>query len=393
MITRSWIRQRFARTPSTARTGRPRRFRPALEALEDRATPSTTGTVVAWGENYNGSTTVPAGLSGVTEVAAGYDFSLALKSDGTVVAWGSNGFGQTSVPAGLSGVTEVTGGAYHSLAIAAAADPAHSLVTVSPSSVTYGNKATVTLQVKDSSGANLSSGGLSVAFALGAGTSGGTLGPVTDNGNGTYTATFTATAVGSPRTITATLNGAPVTTTLPTVTVTPAPITVLSVQVNDGSAQRSMVTSLTVTFSQQITTLDPGAFEIDSGTTQLVPTASDLTISDNQVVIRFTGLAGVVAGSLADGRHTLIEHQDKIQGGGGNYALLADHSDRFFRLFGDVNGDGKVDNTDRTAFLAAYRSRKGMANYRLYFDVNNDGVIDSTDYYQFLARYGTTLPS
>ena len=35
MITRSWIRRLFARTPRTARKA-PARFRPRLEALEDR---------------------------------------------------------------------------------------------------------------------------------------------------------------------------------------------------------------------------------------------------------------------------------------------------------------------------------------------------------------------
>jgi hypothetical protein len=106
------------------------------------------------------------------------------------------------------------------------ADPAESVVTVSASLVTYGGTATITLQAKDPRGTNESSGGLTVAFALGAGSSRGSLSAVTDNHNGTYTATFTATAVGTARTITATLNGVPVTTTLPRITVTPAPLTV-----------------------------------------------------------------------------------------------------------------------------------------------------------------------
>jgi hypothetical protein len=175
-----------------------------------------------------------------------------------------------------------------------------------------------------------------------------------------------------------------------TLTVNAGALTVQSLLVNDGSAQRSMVTSFTVTFSQPIASLDPGAFEIDRGATSLFPT--DLTIAGNQVVIRFTGLAGVVGGSLADGRYTLVEHRGMIHGAG-NAQLLADHFDAFFRLFGDVNGDGKVDTTDRTAFLAAYRSRRGMANYRWYFDANNDGLIDSVDYYQFEQRFGTGLLS
>ena len=40
-----------------------------------------------------------------------------------------------------------------------------------------------------------------------------------------------------------------------------APTRVASVVVNDGSAQRSMVNSLTVTFDRAVT-LDPGAFEL-----------------------------------------------------------------------------------------------------------------------------------
>jgi alpha-tubulin suppressor-like RCC1 family protein len=60
------------------------------------------GTVRAWGRSVEGQTTVPAGLSGVTAIAAGGLHSLALKSDGTVVAWGSNSDGQATVPAGLT---------------------------------------------------------------------------------------------------------------------------------------------------------------------------------------------------------------------------------------------------------------------------------------------------
>ncbi|KAF0175433.1 MAG: hypothetical protein FD161_3328 [Limisphaerales bacterium] len=75
------------------------------------------GTVVAWGLNGDGQTTVPASLSGVTAIAAGQQHTVALRSDGTVVAWGYNGFGQTTVPAGLSGVTAIAAGVYHTVAL------------------------------------------------------------------------------------------------------------------------------------------------------------------------------------------------------------------------------------------------------------------------------------
>jgi len=68
------------------------------------------------------------GLSGVTAIAAGSLFSLALMSNGTVVAWGDNREGQlgdgtlrnSTVPVpvtGLSGVTSIAAGALHSLAV------------------------------------------------------------------------------------------------------------------------------------------------------------------------------------------------------------------------------------------------------------------------------------
>src|SRR5713101_6561499 len=52
------------------------------------------GTVVAWGDNFNGQSTVPANLTGVIAIAAGGNHSLAVKSDGTVAAWGANFYGQ-----------------------------------------------------------------------------------------------------------------------------------------------------------------------------------------------------------------------------------------------------------------------------------------------------------
>ena len=88
------------------------------------------GTIWAWGDNSygqlgNGSTSasdtpvqVP-GLDGITQVAAGPYYVLALKSDGTVWAWGRNGDGSLGdgstterlrperVP-GLTGITQVT---------------------------------------------------------------------------------------------------------------------------------------------------------------------------------------------------------------------------------------------------------------------------------------------
>ncbi|MBL9133835.1 MAG: hypothetical protein JNG86_21670, partial [Verrucomicrobiaceae bacterium] len=76
------------------------------------------GTVSAWGNNDNGQTSIPVGLN-ATAIAAGQNHALAVKSDGTVAAWGYNGSGQCNVPAGLTNVVAVGGGSEHSVALKA----------------------------------------------------------------------------------------------------------------------------------------------------------------------------------------------------------------------------------------------------------------------------------
>lgn len=99
------------------------------------------GTVLAWGNNASGQLgdgtltdqIVPgqvSGLgagSGVTAIAAGASFSMALKSNGTVVTWGNNASGQLgdgsfidrTQPVGvfLAGIKGITAGGAFSLAL------------------------------------------------------------------------------------------------------------------------------------------------------------------------------------------------------------------------------------------------------------------------------------
>ncbi len=97
------------------------------------------GTVWAWGSNDQGqggpgggaNANVPrlvTGINGAVAIAAGTQHSLAVRSDGTVWAWGDNQYGQLgdgsttsrATPgqvAGLTSIIAVAGGSYHSLAL------------------------------------------------------------------------------------------------------------------------------------------------------------------------------------------------------------------------------------------------------------------------------------
>jgi alpha-tubulin suppressor-like RCC1 family protein len=79
----------------------------------------TDGTVIGWGDNGEGQTSVPAAATNVVAIAAGWFHNLALKADGTVVAWGDNSDHETSVPAAATNVVAVAGGYYYSLALKA----------------------------------------------------------------------------------------------------------------------------------------------------------------------------------------------------------------------------------------------------------------------------------
>lgn len=85
-----------------------------------------------------------------------------------------------------------------------------STIAVLPSQVAPGGTATVTLTARDANGNQEPGGGLTVLFKI-SGKAGGKIGAVTDNKNGTYTATFTARTKAGSETITAKIGGQAVT--------------------------------------------------------------------------------------------------------------------------------------------------------------------------------------
>ena len=126
------------------------------------------------GANLSGTTT--ASIDWTTGQANFTDLSVNLVGSYQLTATTSlGGFGTDS----------------NAFSIAAApASPTASLITAAPNSITADgtSSSTITVQLKDSVGNNLTAGGDSVTLS----TTLGTLSAVTDNGNGTYTAILTS---------------------------------------------------------------------------------------------------------------------------------------------------------------------------------------------------------
>jgi adhesin/invasin len=122
-----------------------------------------------------------------------------------------------------------------------------SAVSVASSTLASGTTTTVKLQAEDQFGNKITAGGLTVAFGLGAGVGQGTFGSVTDNNDGTYTATFTGTTAGT-NTITATINDNAV-TSMASINVTPGAFSAATstVSISPNSVASGTIAMVTLT--------------------------------------------------------------------------------------------------------------------------------------------------
>ncbi len=187
--------------------------------------------------------------------------------------------------------------------------------------------------------------------------------------------------------------------------VVPDAAKVTSAELNTGSVQRSRVTDLTVTFDQ-VVTAPVGAFTLTNQKTSipvnLAITNVDTTGGFSKITFGFGG-GSLDFGSLSDGRYTLgiaasqVSNANGLLDGdgngsaGGDYSLVGNITNDFFRLFGDINGDGTVDgSTDFAQFGTVFGTSPGVGGSA--FDFDNNGTIDgSVDFAQFGGRFGITI--
>ncbi len=155
-------------------------------------------------------------------------------------------------------------------------------------------------------------------------------------------------------------------------------------RIDDGTVQRSMVRSITLTFQSAISSAN---LKVVLASLSLKRVSDGLSVglsgtldgTGKVLTLTFTG-SSIIGGSLPDGRYNLTY--------GGSTVIS---STNLWRLFGDLSGTASVTAADEKAFLTALNSRKGMSNYSVYFDYNEDGVIVSTDQTAFMQRYGTSI--
>ena len=158
---------------------------------------------------------------------------------------GVNGGSATAINATVNGIPVAT--TLPTITVTSGGNSlSNSTVSVSSASVLSGDVVTLSLRVRDASNNNVNGGGSQVVFTAANGTSTGTIGATTDHGNGTYTALFTGVTSGTAATIGALLDGAPVTSTLPTIQVTPGPLSAAASTVSVSQVSLTSGNSVTI---------------------------------------------------------------------------------------------------------------------------------------------------
>jgi hypothetical protein len=177
---------------------------------------------------------------------------------------------------------------------------------------------------------------------------------------------------------------------------------VVNVQINDGTAQRSRVTSVQIVFDQVVSLpANPAdAFQLKRQSDSMLVglTAGVANGSSTTVTLTFAGALSE-SGSLADGRYTLTisaatvsSSSGQLDGngdgiGGDDYVLVGSPgtAPNLFRLYGDVTGDGTVSADDFVVF------RQYFGGYLFAFDFDGDGSVSASDFIQFRLRFGGSI--
>ena len=171
--------------------------------------------------------------------------------------------------------------------------------------------------------------------------------------------------------------------------------------IGDGTAQRSIVNQLVVTFDQAVT-IGAGAFVVTQrGGGVVTSSAAGISNAQGQFVVTIT-FSGVSThnGALNDGYYQLNIDGTKLtrvgqsldinqDGTGGDSLVIGDdEADNFFAMFGDTNGDGLVGVAEFGLFRSAFGKTSSDVGYSIQYDFDGDGVVGISDFGQFRSRFG-----
>jgi hypothetical protein len=169
--------------------------------------------------------------------------------------------------------------------------------------------------------------------------------------------------------------------------------TLTSFQINDGNAQRAMIDSLTLVFSQQVS-LASGALTLNQrSTTGGAPTPMTFTQSTPDGgatwILTFTD-PSYIGHSLPDGIYDLTVTSADVTDAADLPIAGPNSTFSFYRLYGDFEGTGSVNGTDFSILASVFGSNVGTGGGLWFVDYYGVGSVNGSDFSQFAARFGSS---
>lgn len=169
---------------------------------------------------------------------------------------------------------------------------------------------------------------------------------------------------------------------------------------DDGSAdpQRFFLNNLKVTFEDELdlSSLDESAVAVVNDKDETIGVSVDKSVSDGKTILVITFNSETHVNeqqSLVDGSYFLTIAADSILTTNGlspseDITFGYDEEDKFYRLYGDADGNRLVDWEDFEAFQDVYGKPQGHWQYSAYWDVDRSGMVDDADADVFRANLG-----
>lgn len=173
------------------------------------------------------------------------------------------------------------------------------------------------------------------------------------------------------------------------------PPTVRSFVINGGAPQRSMVTSIAIRFSADVgASLQAGDLHLTNVTMNTALTGAQFTYSAATRTGTWT-FPAEFGGSLPDGNYLAFLRPADVVGPTGLQLVptvgSTIWSTKFFRYFGDFDGDRDVDFLDTAKMRKTDGKKSRQHDFNPAADVNNDGRIDDIDLGAFKEHYLSVL--